>query len=89
MGIELELGGLKFLRQVPAAMLHRDRVIGDHRIDLIVESAAVVELKSVERFDPVFEAQILTYWRLAKIKVGRIINFHSRLLHDGMRRFVL
>jgi len=51
-----------------------------------VEDAVIVEIKSVERFDPVFEAQLLTYLR---IKVGLLINSNSRLLKDGVKRYVL
>ena len=58
-------------------------------LDLIVENIVIVELKSVERFDPIFEAQLLTYLKLTKIKVGLLINFNSRLLRDGIKRFIL
>jgi GxxExxY protein len=53
------------------------------------ERTVVLELKSVERFDPVFEAQLLTYLRIANLHVGLLINFNSRLLHEGIKRFVL
>ena len=46
----------------------------------------LLELKSVERFDPVFEAQVLTYMRIANLKLGLLINFNSRLLHEGIQR---
>ena len=49
----------------------------------------MVELKSVERFDPIFEAQVLTYLRLSGKHRGLLINFNSRLLKDGVKRFVL
>jgi len=55
----------------------------------IVEDEVVVEIKSVERFDPVFEAQVLTYLRITKKKLGLLMNFNSRLLKDGIKRFVL
>jgi len=60
--------------------------IGEHRVDLIVEDSVVVELKSVEGLDPVFEAQILTYLKITK---RLLINFNTRLLRDGVKRFVL
>jgi GxxExxY protein len=88
MAIELEIAGLKFQRQVVVPIQYGDRILGEHRLDLAVDYA-VVELKSVERFDPVFEAQILTYLKLTKIRTGLIINFNSRLVHEGIRRFVL
>jgi GxxExxY protein len=89
MAIELEQAGLGFQRQVPMSILYRERLIGEHRIDLIVENSVVVELKSVERFDPVFEAQVLTYLKLTKLKTGLLINFNSRLITEGIRRFSL
>jgi len=54
-----------------------------------VENSVVIEIKSVERFDPVFEAQVLTYLRITGAKVGLLINFNSRLLRDGIKRFIL
>ena len=58
-------------------------------MDLLVEDLVIVEIKSVERLDPLFEAQVLTYLRVTGKKVGLLINFNSRLLKDGVRRFVL
>jgi len=49
----------------------------------------VVELKTVQRLDPVFDAQVLTYLRLSGLKVGLLINFNSRTLREGIKRFVL
>ena len=89
LGIELEAAGITFQRQVGVPVNYRGKLIGEHRVDLIVENSVVVELKSVDRFDPVFEAQILTYLRVTNLKVGLLINFNSRLLRDGVKRFVL
>jgi GxxExxY protein len=55
----------------------------------MIENAVIVELKSVERFDPIFEAQILTYLRLSGKRRGLLINFNSRLLKDGVKRYAL
>jgi len=89
MAVELEFQKMGFRQQVIVPIHYRGRLIGEHRVDLIVENAVVVELKSVERFDRVFEAQILTYFRLTKLKTGLLINFNSRMLHEGIKRFVL
>jgi GxxExxY protein len=70
-------------------VIHKGRAVGEYRLDLIVENLIVVQIKSVERFDPVFEAQILSYLKITGKKVGLLINFNSRLLKDGIRRFVL
>jgi len=68
---------------------YKGRPIGEHRIDIIVEDTVIVEIKSVERSDPVFEAQVLTYLRITGKKVGLLINFNNRLLKDGIKRFIL
>ena len=87
--IELELSALSFQRQFLLLLKYRDRIIGDFRLDLVVENAVVLELKSVDRMDAVFEAQLLSYLKLSSIKTGLLINFNSRLLRDGIKRFVL
>ena len=60
-----------------------------YRIDLLVASRVIVELKVVVAIEPIHEAQILTYRKLAKVKVGLLINFNVPLLKDGIKRFVL
>ena len=87
--IEFELSALSFQRQFLLPLKYRDRIIGDFRLDLVVENAVVLELKSVDRMDAVFEAQLLSYLKLSSIKTGLLINFNRRLLRDGIKRFVL
>lgn len=87
--VELEEAGLKFERQKLLPVFYRNQKIGEFRIDIVVEKKIVLELKSVERFDPVFEAQILSYMRLGRYKLGLLINFNSRLLKDGLKRYIL
>src|SRR5438552_12339042 len=68
--VELELNGLRYEWQIAFPLNYRDRLIGEFRLDLIVEHTVVLELKSVERMDPVFDAQLLTYLRLTGIRKG-------------------
>lgn len=89
LAIELELAGLRFIRQAIFPVTYKDRPIGEHRLDLVVEHAVVIELKSVERHDPLFEAQLLTHLRIAGKRLGLLINFNTRLLKDGIKRMVL
>jgi GxxExxY protein len=89
MCIELTDAGVKYRRQMPFPILYKGRTLGEYRLDLLVEDAVIVEIKSVERFDPVFEAQVLTYLKATGKKVGLLINFNSRLVRDGIKRFVL
>ena len=87
--IELTDAGMRFARQAPVPIVYKGHTIAQHRLDLLVEDLVVVEVKSVERFDPVFEAQLLTYMRLAKKPLGLLINFNVRLLKAGIKRYVL
>jgi GxxExxY protein len=87
--IEIEDAGWKYQRQLVLPVVYKGRRIGEYRLDLLIEDLVIVEIKSVERFDPIFEAQLLTYLRVTRKKVGLLINFNSRLLKDGIRRFVL
>lgn len=87
--IELEDAGMKYLRQLAVPATYKGRVIGEYRLDLLVDNTVILELKSVERFDPVFEAQVLTYLRVTGKRVGLLINFNSRLLKNGIKRFIL
>ena len=81
--------GLRYQRQLVIPVSYRGKQIGEHRLDLIVEDTVVVELKSVERTDPVFEAQVLTYLKISGKRIGLLINFNSRLLKQGIQRFIL
>lgn len=58
------------------------------RADLVVENAVIVELKSVDRLIPVYDAQILTYLRLSGIELGLLLNFNVPLMKQGIKRFV-
>jgi GxxExxY protein len=87
--IEFQLQGLDYQRQVAAPLTYKGRAIGEYRVDLLVEDAAVVEIKSVERYDPVFEAQVLTYLRMTGKRIGLLMNVNSRLLKNGIKRFIL
>ncbi|MFN3491494.1 MAG: GxxExxY protein [Anaerolineales bacterium] len=89
MTVEFEIEKLKFQRQLQIPILYKGRELGKYRLDLLVENLVVVEVKSVERYDPVFEAQLLTYMRLTEKRVGLLINFNTRLVKDGIKRFIL
>lgn len=65
-------------------------VRGAYRLDLLVANCVVVEIKAVERLLPVHRAQLLTYLRLSKVRVGLLLNFNvERLARDGVERLVL
>lgn len=59
------------------------------RIDMLVAKSVIAELKSVEKMNPVYEAQLITYLRLSKIRLGFLINFNVPHLKDGIKRIVV
>lgn len=59
------------------------------KIDMLVEKCVIAELKSVEKLHPVFEAQLITYLRLSKVRLGFLINFNVPHLKDGIKRIVV
>ena len=60
-----------------------------YRLDLLVEDRLVIELKGVDQVFPIHQAQFLTYMKIAKLQVGLLINFNTKILKDGLRRFAL
>jgi len=86
---DLERRGLHVERQKPIGFdydgLHFD---GGLRVDLLVDSRVVVEIKSVERLLPVHPKQVLTYLRLLGLSVGLLVNFGAPTLKEGLQRIV-
>ncbi|MBI5475623.1 MAG: GxxExxY protein [Ignavibacteriales bacterium] len=87
---ELMQSGYKIERQKPIPVVYKEiKLECGYRIDILVEDKIVLELKSVDCFNPVHEAQILTYMKFAQKKVGLLINFNVELLKNGIKRYVL
>ena len=87
---ELKDRGIAFTRQVPLAVNYKGvRLDCGYRIDLIVDRTLLLEIKAVEKLLPIHDAQILTYLRLSRIRVGLLMNFNTVVLRDGIRRIVL
>ncbi len=87
---ELGLRSVAFRSQVDLPITYKGcHIDGGYRIDLVVDERVVVELKSVEALLPVHVAQLITYLRLSKIKVGLLINFNVPVLRDGIVRRIL
>ncbi len=89
LAIEMDEAKLSFQRQVIVPVRYKGMLIGEHRLDFLMEDAVVLELRCVERFDPVFEAQVLTSLRIGGKNRGLLLNFNTRLLKDGLKRYRL
>jgi len=84
---ELISAGFSIEQEKPMPIVYKEVQL-DHgyRIDILVENSVVIEMKTVEEFTDVHAAQILTYLRLGNYKLGLLINFHTKLLKDGIKR---
>ena len=81
--------GLHVVRQHPISFEYEGVVFEDaFRADLFVEGQVIVEIKSIERLAPVHAKQVLTYLRLAGVRIGLLLNFGEGTLKDGLRRIV-
>ena len=87
--VELQHNQLRFQREHLVPLHYRDVRVGEYYVDLIVEDRVVVEVKSVLHWEPVFEAQILTYLRITGVRVGLLMNFNKSVLKAGLKRFVV
>jgi len=86
---ELGLRGLTVARQVPVQVQYKSHTVKHPLIiDLLVANKIIVEIKSVEKFNPVYASQLLTYLRLTGRSLGLIINFGERYVKNGFHRVV-
>ena len=89
MSHELRKRGFHVDRQVGRPVIYEgEKLDSGYRIDLLVETLVIVEVKCVEVVHPVHEAQLLSYLRLSKKNFGLLINFHVAHLKDGIKRMV-
>jgi GxxExxY protein len=86
---ELRLRGLKVERQLHVPIQYKGRVLRSPlRLDMKVEGLVLVDNKAVTEWNPVFQAQMLTYLRLTGLTLGLIINFGEQVVKNGVHRVV-
>ena len=87
---ELNRAGILFKIQQPLPVEYKQiRLDCGYRIDVFVDNRLIIELRSVDQLLKIHEAQDLTYMKLAKVRVGLLINFNVEILKKGIKRFVL
>lgn len=90
MAYEVRKGGLLVATQVSLPIIYDGQQLeSGFRLDMLVDKCVIVELKSVETMNPVYEAQIMTYLRLSGVRLGFLINFNVKHLKEGIKRFVV
>lgn len=86
---ELQNAGLTIERQKPVPVVYKGiKLDCGYRIDILVDTV-LIELKTVDAFNPVHEAQILTYMKFSKKSIGLLINFNVSILKNGLKRYKL
>ena len=86
---ELKLNGLAFERQKPLPVLYKGVALDcGYRLDVVVQSQIILELKTVEALLPLHEAQLLTYLKLTGLRLGLLMNFNVPVLKDGIKRMI-
>lgn len=86
--VELSLRRIPFARQVPVGVDYKGNLVGQARMDLLVDGRLVVELKAIECIASVHVAQVLTYLKAARLRLGLLITFKVAFLRTGIRRVV-
>jgi GxxExxY protein len=78
---ELNLRGLRTRRQIELPIVYKGvRIDCAYRIDIVVEDRVLLEVKAVEQLAPIHEAQLITYLKLSRIRVGLLLNFNVKLI---------
>lgn len=86
---ELKKAGLNVKRQVELPVIYDGIDLKENlRLDLLVEDLVIIEIKSVEKVNPVWSAQIISHLKLTNNKLGFLINFNVTLIKDGIKRFI-
>jgi len=86
--VELSLRRIPFARQVPIGVDYKGNLVGQARMDLLVDGQLVVELKAIECIAPIHVAQVLTYLKAARLRLGLLFTFKVAVLRTGIRRVV-
>lgn len=87
---ELEQDGLEVRQQVDIPVVYDSiRLNAALRLDLLVNDQVVIELKAVDKMIPLYEAQLLTYLKLSRKRLGFLINFNVPRIREGIKRFIL
>jgi GxxExxY protein len=89
LAFEVKQFGLKVEEQKPLPVVYKQvKLDCGYRLDMVVEDEVIVEVKAIEKLLPIHEAQLLSYLRLTRKRVGLLMNFHVPVLKNGLKRIV-
>lgn len=87
--IELAERQILFEKEKPIVVQYKNQLVGDFRVDILVDKRIVLELKSVEKVLPVHMSQIMTYLKITGCRLGLLMNFNVKMMKQGITRIVL
>jgi GxxExxY protein len=87
--VELRLRGIAFERQKAIPVVYKGQAIGQGRIDFLVEDSLILELKAVDTLLPIHTAQMISYLKALRRRLGLLINFNVPMLRRGIQRIVM
>ena len=88
LSIELRSTGVKFEAQKPFLLNYKQQHIGEGRLDFLVGDRLVVEIKAVESLQPIHKAQVISYLKATRSRIGLLINFNVKMLKNGIQRII-
>ncbi len=87
--VELTCSGIEFEIDWTVAIRYRDRLVGLHRIDMVVADSILIEIKAAKVLEPIHHAQVLSYLKAAGYRIGLLMNFGGPTFAQGLRRIIL
>jgi GxxExxY protein len=88
LAIELGLRGIPYHRQHPVSVAYKGAAVEEGRLDFLVGSQMIVELKAVENILPIHKSQLISYLKAMSLPLGLLMNFNVRMMRDGIQRIV-
>ena len=90
LAFEIARRGFAVQRQLALPIVYEgERLDAGYRLDLVIEGAVIIEVKSIDALAPIHDAQVLTYLKLSGLRVGLLMNFNVALFKQGLKRFVV
>jgi GxxExxY protein len=89
LAVELTVRQIPFAKQHPIGIQYKGHIIGEGRLDFLIDQYLILELKAVEALHPIHTAQVLSYLKVTRCPLGLLINFNVSVLKEGIRRIAL
>ena len=89
LAVEFNLRKIPYERQKSVSVLYKDHPVGENRLDFLVGGLLILELKAIDSLAPIHEAQVISYLKATRCRLGLLINFNVKILPDGLRRIIL